>query len=146
MVRIKPRYSTPGVSPYVIKDSKTGEVHYRVPPDCIHWPQEFRLRIVRDWFGSGTMSAQEAEAYTRYMTVTPFTVQRIGVQFFVKLADAGQRNGRVRVDTLLYADGHETAVSLYHASPQVRSLMVYSYLTGEHIGGMPKLRYVEEFR
>lgn len=145
MVRIKPRFSTPGTSPYVIKDDKTGEFCYRVPAVCVNWPQLFRMRIVRDWF-CGSMVAQQAEAYTRYMTLMPFTVQRHGVQFLVKLTGAGQRNSRVMVTTLLIADGRDEALDLYHMNPAVRSLMVYSYLTGERIGGMPKLKTTEDFR
>lgn len=147
MARIKPRYSTPGVSQYVVKDTKTGAICYKVPSPCVSWPQEFRLRLVRDWHGNATtMAIQQAEAYTRYMTVTPFTVQRVGVQFFVKTTPVAGNKNRLIVDTLLFADGHETAISLYHGNPAVRSLMAYSYITGEYIGGMPKLRYVEEFR
>lgn len=142
MVRIKPRYSTPGVSPYVIKDAVTGEICYRVPADCLKWPQPFRLRIVQGWFDAGTLSKQTAEAYTRYMTVTPFIVQRIGVQIIVKATPASL--ARMEVKTFLLADGKEQAIRLYHKEASVRSLMVYSYLTGAHIGGMPRLKLTSD--
>lgn len=145
MVKIKPRFSTPGVSRYVIKDNKTGDICYRVPPQCVCWPQSFRERVVGAWNGSGFLLEQQAEAYVRFMTLTPFTVQHVGVEFSVRLIH-NHIPGRIFAETRLYADGHEAAINLYHPNPAVRSLMIYSYITGDYIGGMPKLKYVEDFK
>lgn len=144
MVRIKPRSNIP--SRYISVDPKTGDVDYRVPSACVHWPQLFRERIVRDWIGGSSMSKQQGESYVRYMTVSPFTVQRIGVQFFVKRHLIQPPNGRVLVETFLLADGHDKALNLYHSNPAVRSLMVYSYLTGDPINGLPKIRLTEDYQ
>lgn len=144
MVRIKPRFSTPGISKYVIKDSKTGEICYRVPSDCVGWPQPFRLRIVRDCIDGKDLSPSVAESYVRYMTMTPFIVQRIGVQFIIRVTPVNKSLSTV--NTFLLADGRDVGIRLAHSNAAVRSLMAYSYITGAHIGGMPKLQFTHDLR
>ncbi len=122
--------------------NEKGTLIVRTPAVCTKWDQSFRERVVRDYYAPRTLVNQH-EYIERYVnTGLVDRVYRVqGNNLVVK--HPFELLGPSKV-VILRTDIHnlttDTKLFLAHEDPAMRMLMVYSFLTGEKIGGVPDLR------
>lgn len=126
-------------SSYVYTDN--GVLVVKTPAACTRWPNDFRLRIVRDYAKPKTLfSASEFEQHflhnDKQKTVYNVEGQRVRVINTYKELSSGQV---VLLTNEIHRLDIRTKLTFEHPDPAMRILMVYAYLTDASIGGVPKL-------
>lgn len=126
---------------YVYTDTD-GLIVIKTPPACSRWPQPFRMRIVRDYVPPKTIkTASDYHSHfsdNGYQNET-YLVQgkKLMVRQPIEALDNQTHLIVLRTEVIDVRDCK--AMFLYHEDPAIRSLMVYSFITGETLGGIPRL-------
>lgn len=127
-------------SKYVYLDDSVLVV--RTPPECSKWAQDFRLRIVRDYVKPRTMKLLiefERNFINNGYQEAVYRVMRksVGVkQAYQGVPDSSQV---IVINTKIIDYDSKQVLYLKHDNPAMRMLMVYAFLTGMQVGGMPTL-------
>jgi hypothetical protein len=143
-VPIRSRKVFQNSSRYVKYDPETNSYDYRTPSDVVMWPQGFRERIIRDWFypnASGMYPADYA-AYARNMENGTWVIRSNTVSLKVK--HFRHSSNRLIPLTFVISNKHTQALLLDNQNPIIRSLMTYSFLRNESIGGLPEPKLVDK--
>lgn len=128
--------------PLVYVDPK-GTLIVRTPAPCTKWDNAFRMRIVRDYIAPRTLRKlaehqQAVETSHDEKRVYKIMGHNLRVTHPTQSIDQPGFTVVLRTDVENLSKGHK--LFLHHEDPAMRMLMVYSYLTGKHIGGVPELQ------
>lgn len=136
-VKIKKR--SPMSSKYVYTDQ--GVLVVRTPAATVKWDNDFRMRIVFHYAAPRTL--MPATDYQRKFEQKDFQTKTYRVEGNeVGVCQPAEYLGTsqvvvLRTDVINYTTGKRMFLS--HKDPAMRMLMVYCFLRGEVIGGVPKL-------
>lgn len=127
---------------FVYLDPK-GHLQIKTPASCTRWDQSFRLRIVRDYIAPRTLRPIAEHHAATLKSNNGDVVYEVGgkklrVRHPVDNIDEKNYLVVLRTDVQNLTDG--TQLFLNHDTPAMRILMVYAYLTGKTIGGVPDLQ------
>lgn len=130
-------------SRYIKYDPVTKSYELRTPGAVAFWPQTFRERLIRDfcYYISG-MHKADYEAYQRYMEKERWTLNGSQIRFIIMYLthDTGRR---IPINLLLSSKRSQVLL-LENSNPIMRSLLTYSYITDEEIGGLPTLKLLDK--
>ena len=132
-------------SKYVYTDG--GVLVVKTPAVTNKWDNEFRLRIIRDYKAPRTLTML-SEYNNRYVDsgVQQATYKIMGKKLQVHYPDepivGAAQTVVLRTDVINLTDGKR--LFLNHEEAAMRVLMVYCFLTGGNLGGVPKL-IVDEY-
>lgn len=143
---IKPRKMFTESSRYIKYCAHTKTYELRVPSPVVSWPQAFRECLVTHYVNNkDTISLADFDVYKQTMESRDWVLhkQRVGFRVIFFTQRTGSSNRRHPV-TFLHSSINDKALLIDSANPAMRSLMVYSFLTGEAIGGLPKLKFIEK--
>lgn len=135
----------PMTSKYVYTDG--GVLVIKAPASASKWDNEFRLRIIRDYKAPRTLTML-SEYRNRYQDsgIQEATYKVMGKQLRVVYPDepivGAAQTVVLRTDVINITDGQR--LFLNHEEAAMRVLMVYCFLTGKTLGGVPKL-IVDEY-
>lgn len=138
LTKIKRRQ--PMTSQYVYTDG--GVLVIKTPSEATKWNAEFRMRIIRDYKAPRTLT-MKADYQSKYVDgvsqsqVFNILGKRVRVEYPHEPVAGTAQTVVLRTDVVNETDG--TVLFLNHEEPAMRVLMVYCFLTGESIGGVPKL-------
>lgn len=135
----------PMSSDYVYTDG--GVLVIKTPAVTGKWDSEFRLRIIRDYVAPQTMFM--INVYNnRYVnsgiqeTIYKIAGKKLQVHYPHEPIVNSANTVVLRTDVINQTD--RKRLFLNHDEPAMRVLMVYCFLTGKKIGGVPKL-IVDEY-
>ena len=136
----------PMTSKYVYTDG--GVLVIKTPAVTGRWDNEFRLRIIRDYKAvrSLTMNNEYQKRYVEtgiQQQTYNICGKKVRVEYPTEpLTGTPTHTVVLRTDVINVTDG--TRLFLNHEEPAMRVLMVYCFLTGKTLGGVPKL-IVDEY-
>lgn len=144
-VIVKPRTTVEPVltatSEFVFHDS--GVTVYRTPPEVIKWPSDFRMRYLRDWRKPDTILPMHEYHVLTSTNDVKYKVHGVTVRIsYEDSSDCPQRGvvmKRIGMMRITRADLGRY-VRLTYDNPALRSLVCYSFITGQVIGGLPKFK------
>lgn len=142
---IKRRSRTIAKTTYVYIDDKHG-LQVKTPATCNRWSQAFRLRIVRDHVQPRTLRSRSDHNAALAKTNNQDLIYKVAGQTLQVINVVEQIKDKayivvLRTDVLNTKTGKR--LFLNHADPAMRMLMVYSFITGEQIGGVPDLQIAD---
>jgi hypothetical protein len=123
-----------------------GLIVVKTPPACSRWPQPFRMRIVRDYVPPKTIKTYtdyEAKFVENGYQDEVYVVQGIKLKVRQPIEALDNSTHVVILRTEIVNIREDKSMFLYHDDPAIRSLMVYSFITGERLGGIPQLQIYE---
>lgn len=142
---IKRRSRSIDKTTYVYIDDKHG-LQVKTPSTCNHWDQAFRLRIVRDHVQPRTLRSLSDHKAALSKINNPDHVYKVSGQR-VRVENVAEQIQDKGYIVILRTDVINISTSkrmfLCHTDPAMRMLMVYSFLTGEQIGGVPDLQIAD---
>jgi hypothetical protein len=143
-VPIRSRKVFSNSSRYVRYDPETNSYDYRTPSDVVMWPQTFRERIIRDWNfpNASGMYDSDYSAYARHMEKEKWSIR--GHTVTMKVKHLRHSSGRYIPLTFVLSNKNDKALLLDNHNPIIRSLMTYSFLKSETIGGLPELKLIDK--
>lgn len=123
-----------------------GGLQIKTPAPCTKWDQEFRLRIVRDYVPPRTLRSIAEHKRLLQTLNNEDKTYRIGgkllrVRHPTENIDQPNYTVILRTDVQNLSSGKE--MFLRHPDPAMRILMVYTFLTGEDIYGVPDLQIAD---
>ena len=142
---IKRRSKTIKKTTYVYIDDRHG-LQVKTPPACNRWSQDFRLRIVRDHVAPRTLrslSDHKTALIRANNQDTIYNVERQALRVVNPVEIIGDKGYIVVLRTDVVNTTTGKRLFLNHSDPAMRMLMVYSFLTGELIGGVPDLQIAD---
>jgi hypothetical protein len=143
-VPIRSRKIFQNSSRYVKYDPETNSYDYRTPSDVVMWPQGFRECVIRDWQypkNSG-MYASDYAAYARHMEKHTWKIRGQTISIKVKHFRHSS-NGLIPL-TFVLSSTNKKALLLDNQNAIIRSLMIYSFIRNEPIGGLPEPKLVDK--
>lgn len=133
-------------SRYIKYCAKTKTYELRVPGQVVFWPQTFRERLISSFtFDKNGISVSEFGSYKKHMEAETWRIGKQTVAFkILYLTQATGLNARRVPITCLYSSGKDEALILDSINATMRSLMVYSFVYDEQIGGLPNLKLLDK--
>jgi hypothetical protein len=124
-------------SKWVYRDN--GTLSIKTPAAATNWPLDFRKRIVSFYreCGKSIPSRDYNEVFDGNSRV--FHIQGVPVTVSYDFTSLGSTHATVGIIEVHREDTGEYFI-LSNSNPAMRCLMVYSFLLGERIGGVPKFR------
>jgi hypothetical protein len=113
----------------------------KTPQECTMWPQDFRLRLVRDFRPNKTAMTATMYSETYAANGLQSKVHRVmgrNVRIHNVMEPVGLTHV-VLLRTEIIDIAAKKAMYLYHDDPAMRILMVYSFLKELTIAGVPQL-------
>lgn len=113
----------------------------KTPPECTRWPQDFRLRLVRDFRPNKTImpASLYIELYAdRGLQNKIHKIMGRSVRIHNVMEPVAPTHV-VLLRTEVIDIAAKKAMYLYHDDPAMRILMVYSFLQDKTIAGVPQL-------
>lgn len=115
----------------------------RTPALCTKWRNDFRMRIVRDYIAPRTLRKlvdhqQSIETTHNEKQTYRIMGQTLRITHPTQSIEQPHFTVVLRTDIENLSKGNK--LFLNHEDPAMRMLMVYSYLSGEKIGGVPELQ------
>jgi len=143
-VPIRSRKMFSNSSRYVRYDAETNTYDYRTPSDVVMWPQTFRERVIRDWTfpNASGMYDSDYTAYAKHMEKETWRIRGHLVSFKVK--HLRHSSGRYIPLTFVLSNIKSQSLLLDNQNPIIRSLMIYSFLRDEPIGGLPNFKLLDK--
>ena len=141
---IKTRKIFQETSRYIRYDPATNSYDYKTPSDVVRWPQTFRERIIRDWeppYPSG-VNSERYSAYARLMEKETWKIRN--QRIFIRVKHFRKSIDRFVPLTFVLSSQHPKSLLLDHHNSIIRSLMVYSFLKDEAIGGLPAPKFLDK--
>ncbi len=136
----------PFFSQYVYVD-KDGRLNVKVPPDCLRWDDEFRLRLSKFWIKPYQI-IKKSTFVDNYVnngwSDKKYNVNGRKLRIYYLVSDLRSPPNSIMINATVVEDIDKgKGIEVTHSEFPMRNLQVYELVTDKIIGGVPTAKVVK---